>query len=48
MHYQAPHGRGFGGFVVLPIRAGHRPAVVVEPRPTGWLAALFAGRKTPK
>ena len=40
MHYQAPHSRGFGGFVVLPIKP--RPETTVEPRTAGWLANLLA------
>ena len=43
MHYQAPHARGFGGFVVLPIKPKPEPAHQV--RAAGWLAGLFAGRK---
>lgn len=43
MHYQAPHPRGFGGFVVLPIKP--KPEPVHEPRTTGWLASLLAGPK---
>ena len=40
MHYQAPHSRGFGGFVVLPIKPKLEPAQ--EPRVAGWLANLLA------
>ena len=43
MHYQAPHSRGFGGFVVLPIKPKLEPAH--EPRTPGWLASLLAGPK---
>ena len=43
MHYQPPHSRGFGGFVVLPIKP--RPEPVHAPRATGWLSTLFAGPK---
>ena len=46
MHYQAPHARGFGGFVVLPIRPKPEPAH--SDRKTGWLAGLFAGPKVAK
>lgn len=44
MHYQAPHPRGIGGFVVLPVRA--RPEPVRAPRKTGWLATLFSSART--
>ncbi|WP_309628810.1 hypothetical protein [Brevundimonas sp.] len=46
MHYQTPHPRGFGGFVVLPIKP--KPEPVQEPRATGWLSTLLAGLKAPK
>lgn len=46
MHYQAPHNRGFGGFVVLPIKS--RPEAVRAPRTAGWLASLFASTKVAK
>ncbi|WP_428151830.1 hypothetical protein [Brevundimonas sp.] len=43
MHYVAPHSRGFGGFVVLPIKPKSEP--VQEPRTTGWLASLLFSPK---
>lgn len=46
MHYQAPHPRGFGGFLVLPIKP--KPATVHEPRTPGWVSALLAGPRAPK
>lgn len=49
MHYQAPHARGSGGFVVLPIKPKKRPSPTpVEPRTAGWLTNLFANARTAK
>ena len=44
MHYQAPHSRGFGGFVVLPIKP--KPEPVHEPRTAGWLAHAIEQAQT--
>lgn len=46
MHYVAPHGRGPGGFVILPIRPKPDPAH--EPRTAGWLSSLFSSSKAAK
>ncbi len=46
MHYQAPHPRGFGGFVVLPLRPKAEP--VHEPERVGWLARLFSDARAAK
>ncbi len=45
MHYHAPHGRSFGGFVVLPIRPKPEAA---EPKTAGLLATLFSNAKATK
>ena len=46
MHYQEPHPRGFGGFVVLPIKP--KPEPIHEARTTGWLSNLLSGPKAAK